>query len=73
MDRNELIYSILANKGEGQENWDLYERYSTSQLKAILDDLLTVKFQVTADGSIIRVAIIAGVFIVLGIVLLKRL
>ena len=73
MDRNELIYAILANRGEGQENWDLYERYSTSQLKAILDDILTVKFQVTADGSIIRVAIIAGVFIVLGIVLLKRL
>lgn len=74
MDRNSIIRTILEKLGldpDNNENWDVYEKYSTSQLKAILNDIMTVR--VSVDGSVYRSLIIGGVFVVLAIVLWRRL
>lgn len=67
MTRNEYITGILENGGGG--NWDLWERYSTSDLKQIFNDITTVR--VKTDSSVNMSILLVGSFLVLAIYILK--
>lgn len=68
--RTDIITTIINLTGGNQvTDFSLYDKYTTSQLKAILDDIKTVRIK--ADKSIYRVIILGGIFIILGIAILK--
>lgn len=73
MERNNLIRQILSLKGEQSDNWDLYEKYSTSDLKRILNDLLTVRVNVGVSNSVMRTVAVAGVFVVFGLIIVFKI
>lgn len=71
MNRQEILQQIQQYISGSGGDISLYERYSTSDLKKILDDLKRVN--VVADTSITNVVILAGAFLILGIIVLKKL
>lgn len=70
MNRSEILDQIKGLIG-GNSDMSLFERYSTSELKRILDDMK--KVEVTTGSSVNQTVILAGAFILLAIVLLKKL
>lgn len=70
MNRSEILDQIKGLIG-GNSDMSLFERYSTSELKRILDDMK--KVEVTTGNSVNQTVILAGAFIILAIVLLKKL
>ena len=70
MNRQEILENIRQLIG-GNSDMSLFERYSTSELKKILDDMK--KVEVTTGSSVNNTVILAGAFIILGIILLKKL
>lgn len=70
MNRGEILEQIRQLIG-GNSDMSLFERYSTSELKKILDDMK--KVEVTTGSSVNNTVILAGAFIILGIILLKKL
>lgn len=70
MNRWEILEQIRQLIG-GNSDMSLFERYSTSELKKILDDMKRV--EVTTSSSVNNTVILAGAFIILAIILLKKL
>ena len=63
MNREEIINKLMELQGRGEESRTLYERYSTSQLKSIMNDLLT--FRVAIDPTVNNTIIFTGIMILL--------
>ena len=63
MNREEIINKLMKLQGRGEESRTLYERYSTSQLKSIMNDLLT--FRVATDPTVNNTIIFTGIMILL--------
>ena len=70
MNRSEILDQIKSLIGSNSD-MSLFERYNTSELKRILDDIK--KVEVTTGSSVNQTVILAGAFIILAIVLLKKL
>ena len=73
MNRSEILAAIadsLRGINGGNVDMSVYDMYSTSELKKILDDMKTVK--VEASDNITNLVILAGAFLVLAIVILKK-
>ena len=70
MNRGEILEQIRNLIG-GNSDMSLFERYSTSELKKILDDMKRV--EVTTSSSVNNTVILAGAFIILAIIVLKKL
>ena len=73
MNRNEIIEKLksLVAGGTISENQQ-WERYSTSDLKKILDDMLTVTVEVKPAQTFNMTIVLLGVFAILGIVLVTQ-
>ena len=69
MNRQEILSSIKELVGSNSD-MSLFDRYSTSELKKILDDMK--KVQVVADPSIQQTVILAGCFLILAVVILVK-
>lgn len=65
--RQDILNEISLATGE---DVSLYEKYSTSDLKKILDDIMVVK--VAADSSINGTILLIGIFILLAITLIRK-
>lgn len=65
--REDIITQLM--QVQGSDDRSLYEKYSTSDLKRILEDALTVRF--AADGSIGTTIVIAGIVLLLIIYVAK--
>lgn len=70
MNRGEILEQIRNLIG-GNSDMSLFERYSTSELKKILDDMK--KVEVTTGSSVNNSIILAGAFLILAIIVLKKL
>lgn len=70
MNRGEILEQIRNLIG-GNSDMSLFERYSTSELKLILDDMK--KVEVTTGSSVNQTVILAGAFLILAIIVLKKL
>ena len=70
MNRWEILEQIRNLIG-GNSDMSLFDRYSTSELKRILDDMK--KVEVTTGSSVNNSIILAGAFLILAIIVLKKL
>lgn len=70
MNRSEILDQIKSLIG-GNSNMSLFERYSTSELKKILDDMK--KVEVETGSSVNNSIILAGAFLILAIIVLKKI
>lgn len=70
MNRGEILEQIRNLIG-GNSDMSLFDRYSTSELKRILDDMK--KVEVTTGNSVNNSIILAGAFLILAIIVLKKL
>lgn len=70
MNRGEILEQIRNLIG-GNSDMSLFERYSTSELKRILDDMK--KVEVETGSSVNNSIILAGAFLILAIIVLKKL
>lgn len=69
MDRQEILNQIQQLTGANQSGMSLFDRYKTSELKRILDDMKTVK--VGVDRSIINAILLAAILGICMIYLYK--
>lgn len=69
MERFDILQQIQNLTGSTNEQMNAFEKYSTSDLKRILNDMLT--FRVKTDPSVNTTIIFAGIIILLIIYIAK--